>query len=61
MSKHRGTELSLLNEALSRARMLEPHDEAARPSREGARRVAMQARARQAHDLGELSQLHVRF
>jgi hypothetical protein len=59
MSKHRSTELSLLNEALSRARMLEPHDEAPRPSREGARRVAMQARAQQAHDLGDLSQFRL--
>jgi hypothetical protein len=54
MTTNRSTDLNILHEALSRARMQLPHDEAPRPSRDGARRVAMSARATQARELGEL-------
>ncbi len=52
----RSTEMYLLHEALSRARMSQPLHEASHGSSEGARRVAMRARAQQARDLGEVSQ-----
>ena len=47
------TAVNLINEALSRARMRKPQDEAYR----SARRIAMEARRRQARDLGDVSQL----
>jgi hypothetical protein len=47
--------MNLINEALSRARMRLPREEA-----RSARRVAMQARRRQACELGDLSQLVLR-
>jgi len=56
MSKRRSIEMNILQEALSRARMLMPRDEAPRPSRDGARRVAMSARSQQARQLGDFSQ-----
>jgi hypothetical protein len=56
----RSTDMNLLYEALSRARMRQPLDEASEHSLasdhgRGARRVAMQARQRQAHELGDVS------
>jgi hypothetical protein len=53
MTTNRSTDMNTLYEALSRARMLLPRDEAPRPSRDGARRVAMSARAAQARALGD--------
>jgi hypothetical protein len=44
--------MNLLKEALSRARMRSPQNEASR----SARRVAMQARRVQARELGDVSQ-----
>jgi hypothetical protein len=55
MTTFRSTDMNLLHENLSRARMPQPQDEAHR-SGDGARRVAMRARARQARELGEMSQ-----
>jgi hypothetical protein len=51
--RSRSASMNLINEALSRARMRKPQNEAYR----SARRIAMQARRRQAHDLGDVSQL----
>ena len=45
--------MNLINEALSRARMRKPQNEANR----SARRIAMEARRQQARDLGDISQL----
>jgi hypothetical protein len=55
MTNFRSTDMNLLHENLTRARMPQPHGEAHR-SEGGARRVAMRARARQAHELGEMPQ-----
>jgi len=55
----RSSEMNLINEALSRARMRRPqtqHSEA----RRSARRVAIEARRQQALELGNLSQFGVR-
>jgi len=57
MTTYRSTDMNILHEALSRARMPRPHDEAHR-SGDGARRIAMRARARQAREMGDLSQDH---
>lgn len=54
--RSRSTAMNLINEALSRARMRRPHNEAYR----SARRIAMQARRQQARDLGDVSQLMIR-
>ena len=54
--RSRSLAMNLINEALSRARMRKPHNEAYR----SARRVAMQARRQQARDLGDVSQLMIR-
>ena len=54
----RSTDMNLLHEALARARMLEPHQEASHGSE--SRRVAMRARARQARELGDVSQTSAR-
>ena len=51
-SETRSPEMNLLKEALSRARMQTPQNEASR----SARRVAMQARRVQARELGDVSQ-----
>jgi hypothetical protein len=51
--RSRSTSMNLMQEALSRARMRKPQDEAYR----SARQVAMQARRRAAHELGDVSQL----
>jgi len=51
-SETRSPEMNLLKEALSRARMRTPQNEASR----SARRVAMQARRAQARELGDVSQ-----
>lgn len=51
--RSRSAAMNLINEALSRARMRKPQDEAYR----SARRIAMQARRQQARDLGDISQL----
>jgi hypothetical protein len=51
--RSRSAAMYLINEALSRARMRKPQNEAYR----SARRIAMQARRQQAHDLGDVSQL----
>ena len=51
--RSRSAAMNLVKEALSRARMRKPQDEAFR----SARRVAMEARRRQASDLGDVSQL----
>jgi hypothetical protein len=51
--RSRSAAMNLVTEALSRARMRKPQDEAYR----SARRVAMEARRRQASDLGDVSQL----
>jgi len=51
-SETRSPEMNLLKEALSRARMRTPQNEASR----SARRVAMQARRVQALELGDVSQ-----
>ena len=51
-SETRSPEMNLLKEALSRARMRTPQNEASR----SARRVAMQARRVQARELGDVSQ-----
>lgn len=51
-SETRSPEMNLLKEALSRARMRSPQNEASR----SARRVAMQARRVQARELGDVSQ-----
>jgi methylthioribose-1-phosphate isomerase len=51
--RSRSTAMNLFHEALSRARMPKPQEEASR----SARRVAMEARRRQARDLGDVSQL----
>jgi hypothetical protein len=59
MTTFRSNDMNLLHEALSRARMPQPHDEALRPGA-GARRVAMRARARQARELGDASQAESR-
>jgi hypothetical protein len=48
--------MNILNEALSRARMSQPHGEASQRHGDGSLRVAMRARARQARELGEASQ-----
>jgi hypothetical protein len=61
MSENRSNDMNILHEALSRARMLLPRDEAPRPSRDGARRVAMSARSQQARELGDMSQLGPRL
>lgn len=53
--RSRSAEMNLINEALSRARMRLPREEA-----RSARRVAMQARRRQACELGDVSQLVLR-
>jgi hypothetical protein len=58
MTTFRSTDMNLLQETLTRMRMPQPRSEAHR-SNEGARRVAMRARARQARDLGEMSQREV--
>jgi hypothetical protein len=55
MTTIRSIDMNLYYEALSRARTPEPRDEAHRSS-DGARRVAMRARARQARELGDLSE-----
>lgn len=55
MTTFRSTDMNLLQETLTRMRMPQPHSEAHR-SNEGARRIAMRARARQARDLGEMTQ-----
>jgi hypothetical protein len=55
MTTIRSIDMNLYYEALSRARMPEPRHEAHRSS-DGARRVAMRARARQARELGDLSE-----
>jgi hypothetical protein len=52
----RSPEMNLLQEALSRARMRSPRNEAVR----SARRVAMQARRQAARELGDVSQLMLR-
>jgi uncharacterized protein with von Willebrand factor type A (vWA) domain len=52
MKTFRSADMNLLQEALTRMRMPQPQSEDHRSS-EGARRVAMRARARQARDLGE--------
>ena len=54
----RSTDMNLLHEALSRARMPQPRNEASHES--DARNVAMRARARQARELGDLSQSQAR-
>jgi len=54
--RSRSATMNLVTEALSRARMRKPHNEAFR----SARRVAMEARRRQASDLGDVSQLMLR-
>ena len=54
--RSRSAAMNLVKEALSRARMPKPQDEAFR----SARRVAMEARRRQASDLGDVSQLMLR-
>jgi len=54
----RSIDMHLLHEALARARMLEPHQEASHGSE--SRRVAMRARARQARELGDSSETAVR-
>lgn len=59
MTTFRSTDMNLLHETLSRARMPQPHSEAHRYE-DGARRVAMRARARQARELGEMSQVEGR-
>jgi hypothetical protein len=56
ISGTRSTGMNTLQEALSRARMRSPRNEAPR----SARRVAMQARRRQARELGDVSQLMLR-
>jgi hypothetical protein len=61
----RSTDMNLLHEALSRARMRRPLDEASQSSHasdhgRGARRVAMQAHQRQARELGDVSRHLVR-
>jgi hypothetical protein len=56
MTTYRSTDMNLLHEALSRARMLRPLDEASHESGKSARRVAMRARAHQASELGDASQ-----
>jgi hypothetical protein len=53
--RSRSADMNLINEALSRARMRLPREEA-----RSARRVAMQARRRQARELGDVSQLMLR-
>jgi hypothetical protein len=58
MKIFRSTDMNLLQETLTRMRMSQPHSEAHR-SNEGARRIAMRARARQARELGEVSQSEV--
>lgn len=55
MTTFRSTDMNLLQETLTRMRMPQPHSDAHR-SRDGARRVAMRARARQARELGEVAQ-----
>jgi hypothetical protein len=55
MKTFRSADVNILQEALSRARMRQPHSEAYRTG-DSARRVAMRARARQARELGDLSQ-----
>jgi hypothetical protein len=52
----RSIDMNILKEALSRARMRSPRNEAFR----SARRVAIQARRRQARELGDVSQLIIR-
>jgi hypothetical protein len=51
--RSRSTEMNLIQEALSRSRMRQPHNEANR----SARRVAMEARRMAARELGDVSQL----
>ena len=51
--RSRSAAMHLINEALSRARMRKPQNEAYR----SARRIAMEARRQQARDLGDISQL----
>jgi hypothetical protein len=56
MKTFRSTDMNLLYEALSRARMRQPHDEASYRTEGSARRVAMRARAQQSQELGDASQ-----
>lgn len=53
--RSRSAEMNLINEALSRARMRLPREEA-----RSARRIAMEARRRAALELGDVSQLMLR-
>jgi hypothetical protein len=53
----RSTAMSLINEALSRARMRLPQNDHSE-ARRSARRIAMQARKQQAREMGNIAQTY---
>ena len=53
----RSTAMSLINEALSRARMRSPQNDPSE-ARRSARRIAMQARKQQAREMGNIAQTY---
>ena len=53
----RSTAMSLINEALSRARMRSPQNTNSE-ARRSARRIAMQARKQQAREMGNIAQTY---
>jgi hypothetical protein len=53
----RSTAMSLINEALSRARMRSPQNEPSE-ARRSARRIAIQARKQQAREMGNIGQTY---
>jgi hypothetical protein len=53
----RSTAMSLINEALSRARMRSPQNDHSE-ARRSARRIAMEARKQQAREMGNIAQTY---